>query len=91
MAMLIVKTKRSRTRTKIKILQRRPQVIVNNCPENQRVYKILPIASGKKSCSNSLKTAANDKDIFIFTDSITKRIPIYKFNQHMSKIVIQNL
>ena len=61
---------------------RRPQVVVNQHPENQTVFnKKLPLVPGKKSYSESVKGRSTGKDVFIFSDSLPKGIRMYEFNK----------
>ena len=55
--------------------------MVNNHPENQTVFKKLPLIPGEKSYSHVVTSTAKKNDILIFTDSLPKGISMYEFNR----------
>ena len=65
----------------IKVMIKRPQVVVNNHPENQTVFKKLPLIPGEKRYSDAVTSTAKKNDILIFTDSLPKGIRMYEFNR----------
>ena len=62
------------SRSHQKLSSRRPQVVVNNYPENQKTFVRLPITPGKDKYSKTVKAKAEPANTFIFTDSIPKGI-----------------
>ena len=65
----------------IKVPIKRPQVVINNHPENQTVFKKLPLIPGEKSYSDAVTSTAKKNDILIFTDSLPKEIRMCEFNR----------
>ena len=68
------------SRSHQKLSSRRPQVVVNNYPENQKTFVRLPIVPGKDKYSQTLKAKPEPGNTFIFTDSIPKGIRMNEFN-----------
>ena len=62
----------------------RPEVVINQYPENQTVYPRKPIVPGANSYSESLgNSQTNSRNIRIFSDSIPKGIRIKQMNQQI--------
>ena len=62
----------------------RPEVVINQYPENQTVYLRKRIVPGANSYSESLgNSQANSRNIKIFSDSIPKGIRIKQMNQQI--------
>ena len=61
-----------------KLSSRRPQVVVNNYPENQKTFVRLPIIPGKDKYSQTVKAKPEPKNTFIFTD-------IYFYRQYTKR------
>ena len=68
------------SRSHQKLSSRRPQVVVNNYPENQKTFVRLPIIPGKDKYSQTAKAKPEPANTFIFTDSIPKGIRMNEFN-----------
>ena len=69
------------SRSHQKLSSRRPQVVVNNYPENQKTFVRLPIIPGKDKYSQTVKANPEPANTFIFTDSIPKGIRMNEFNE----------
>ena len=62
----------------------RPEVVINQYPENQTVYPRKRIIPGTNSYSESLgNSQTNSRNIKIFSDSIPKGIRIKQMNQQI--------
>ena len=62
----------------------RPEVVINQYPENQTVYPCKRVAPGKNSYSESLgNSQTNSRNIKIFSDNIPKGIRIKQMNQQI--------
>ena len=62
----------------------RPEVVINQYPENQTVYPRKSIVPGTNSYSESLgNSQTNSRNIKIFSDSIPKGIRIKQMNQQI--------
>ena len=62
----------------------RPEVVINQHPENQTVYTRKRIVPGTNSYSESLgNSQTNRRNIKIFSDSIPKGMPIKQMNQQI--------
>ena len=68
------------SRSHQKLSSRRPQVVVNNYPKNQKTFARLPIIPGKDKYSQTVKAKPEPANTFIFTDSITKGIRMNEIN-----------
>ena len=69
------------SRSHQKLQSKRPQVVVNNYPENQKPFSRLPVIPGKDKYSETVKAKSEPTNILIFTDSILKGIRMYDFNK----------
>ena len=68
------------SRSHQKLSSRRPQVVVNNYPENQKTFVRLPIIPGKDKYSQTAKAKTEPANTFIFTNSIPNGIRMNEFN-----------
>ena len=64
-----------------KLPSKRPQVVVNNNPENQKTFSRLPVIPGKDKYNETVKAKPEPMNTLIFTDSIPKGIRMYGFNK----------
>ena len=64
-----------------KLPSKRPQVVVNYYPEDQKSFSRLPVVPGKEKYSETVKPKPEPLNTFIFTDSITKGTRMYDFNK----------
>ena len=64
-----------------KLPSKRPQVVVNNYPENQKTFATLPVIPGKDIFSETVKARTKPANTLIFTDSIPKDIRLNEFNK----------
>ena len=64
-----------------KLSPKRPQVVVNNYPENQKTFARLPVIPGKDKYSETVKGRPESGNTLIFTDSIPKGIRLNNFNK----------
>ena len=64
-----------------KLPSKRPQVVVNNFPENQKTFARLPVIPGKDKCSETVKAREEPANTLIPTDSIPKGIRMNDFNK----------
>ena len=64
-----------------KLPSKRPQVVVNNYPENQKTFVTLPVIPGKDIYSETVKARTKPANTLIFTDSIPKDIRLNEFNK----------
>ena len=69
------------SRSHQKLPSKRPQVVVNNNPENQKTFSRLPVIPGKDKYSETVKAKPEPMNTLIFTDSIPKGIRMYGFNK----------
>ena len=69
------------SRSQQKLLFKRPQVVVNNYPENQKTFARLPVIPGKDKYSETVKAKPEPANTLIFTDSIPKCIHMNNFNK----------
>ena len=75
------------TRKKVELVidksdKRRPQVVVNNFPENQDLFQRPKIVPGNKSYSEAVKST---RKIIVFGDSIPRGIKMNEFNRHVQR------
>ena len=69
------------SRSHQKLPSKRPQVVVNNNPENQKTFSRLPVIPGKDKYNETVKAKPEPMNTLIFTDSIPKGIRMYGFNK----------
>ena len=69
------------SRSHQKLPSKRPQVVVNNNPENQKTFSRLPVIPGKDKYSETVKAKPEPTNTLIFTDSIPKGIRMCDFNK----------
>ena len=69
------------SRSHQKLQSKRPQVVVNNNPENQKTFSRLPVIPGRDKYSETVKAKPEPTNTLIFTDSIPKGIRMYGFNK----------
>ena len=69
------------SRSHQKLPSKRPQIVVNNYPENQKTFSRLPVIPCKDKCSETVKAKPESTNTLIFTVSITKGIRMYNFNK----------
>ena len=68
------------SRSHQKLPSKRPQVVVNNYPKNQKTFARLPVIPGKDKYSETVKAKPEPANTLIFTDSIPKGIRMNDFN-----------
>ena len=66
----------------IQVVKRRPNVVINNHPENQNVFNRKPIVPGERTYSETIKNR-NKSNTLIFSDSIPKGIKMFQFNKRL--------
>ena len=69
------------SRSHQKLPSRRPQVVVNNYPKNQKTFTSLPVIPSKDKYSQTVKAKPEPTNTFIFTDSVPKGILMNEFNR----------
>ena len=63
-------------------ITRRPQVVLNQFPENQDVYFNPSVVPGNRSYAETVQSL---RKVIIFGDSIPRRIRIHEFNSLVKK------
>ena len=69
------------SRSHQKLPSRRPQVVVNKYPKDQKTFARLHAIPGKDKYSETVKVKTEPVNTLIFTDSIPKGIPMNDFNR----------
>ena len=69
------------SRSHQKLQSKRPQVVVNNNPENQKTFSKLPVNPSKDKYTETVKAKPEPMNTLSFTDSIPKGIRMYDFNK----------
>ena len=69
------------SRSHQKLPSKRPQVVVNNYPKNQKTFARLPVIPGKDKYSETVKAKPEPANTLIFSDNIPKGIRMNDFNK----------
>ena len=79
------------SRSHQKLPSKRPQVVVNNNPENQKTFSRLPVIPGKDKYNETVRAKPEPMNTLIFTDIIPKGIRMYGFNKSIKNRKVKML